>query len=117
MACMAWSEFDVFQKDKKSGSSNKKKKTRLQEEHGIGESDSERRRSDLIAQLKAYAIPMAYAVPLPISEAKKRDLTGLCRKGIIPQELHPWYASLPTSNDVQDRSLEPDVHDESEESD
>lgn len=60
---------------------------------------------------------MAYSAPLPISEAKKKDLISLCRKGIKPQELHSWYESLPTSNDVQDRALEPDVNDESEESD
>lgn len=40
----------------------------------------------------------AYEHPLPITEAKKKDLMNLCRKNIIPAELHAWYASLPSSN-------------------
>lgn len=36
----------------------------------------------------------AYHQPLSISDAKKKDLINLCKKNIIPVELHPWYESL-----------------------
>lgn len=65
-------------------------------------------------ELKKYKIPKAYSSPLPISEAKKKDLINLCKKGIIPQELHLWYESLPTSNEVIDRIMEPDVTEDGE---
>ncbi|CAG4939067.1 unnamed protein product [Parnassius apollo] len=70
---------------------------------------------ELMQVLKNYKMPPAYSSPLPISEAKKKDLNNLCAKGIIPQELHLWYQSLPTSKDVVDRILEPDVTEEGEE--
>lgn len=40
----------------------------------------------------------AYEHPLPIAEAKKKDLINLCKKNIIPAELHPWYESLPSTD-------------------
>lgn len=44
-----------------------------------------------------------YDHPQPISAAKKKDLLNLCRKGIIPEELHGWYENLPTSNNLTDK--------------
>lgn len=61
-----------------------------------------------------YVIPKAYSSPIPISEAKKKDLLNLCTKGIIPQELHSWYETLPTSKDIIDRLCESDVAEEGE---
>ncbi|CAH1109438.1 unnamed protein product [Psylliodes chrysocephalus] len=55
-----------------------------------------------------------YKSPLPISVLKKKDLLKLCKKGIIPEELHAWINSLSTASSVIDRI--PDVAiDESEE--
>jgi hypothetical protein len=43
----------------------------------------------------------AYEQYLPISKAKKKDLLQLCRKNIIPTELHGWYESLPASDNIE----------------
>lgn len=53
-----------------------------------------------------------YYKPLPISEAKKKDLLGLCNKKIIPEEYHGWYSSLPTHSGA-DRLPGPAVDEES----
>ena len=45
---------------------------------------------------------------LAISKAKKEDLLSLCRSGIIPEEYHPYYTSLPVSSVVRDRLPLPD---------
>ena len=37
----------------------------------------------------------AYKAKIPISAAKKKDLIQLCDKGIIPEEFHAYYNSLP----------------------
>ncbi|KAL4718434.1 hypothetical protein ACJJTC_004612 [Scirpophaga incertulas] len=41
-------------------------------------------RKELEQNLKNYVITKAYSSPLPISEAKKKDLLNVCIKGIIP---------------------------------
>lgn len=60
-------------------------------------------------------IKRAYHQLLPISKQKKEDLMKLCKKEIIPEELHAWYASLPSAN-IPDTTNEPAVEDEEEES-
>jgi hypothetical protein len=47
-------------------------------------------------------IPPCYNAKLPISELKKKDLLGLCKKGVIPEEHHPYYNSLPTASTARD---------------
>ncbi|KAI8424377.1 hypothetical protein MSG28_002903 [Choristoneura fumiferana] len=69
-------------------------------------------RQTWLDQFKAFPIPKAYLTPLPNSEAKKKDLTGLCVKGIILQDLHYWYESLPTQKDIIDTLPEPDITEE-----
>lgn len=54
-----------------------------------------------------------YQEPLKISAAKKKDLITLCKKGIIPEELHGWFENLKTDQCIVDRLPEP-AHDESE---
>lgn len=43
-------------------------------------------------------IPRLYNEPLPITEAKKKDLVTMCRKRIIPEELHAQVVSLKTTS-------------------
>jgi len=59
----------------------------------------------------AYNATQAYKSQLPISVAKYNDLQKLCTKGIIPRELHSWYAGLPTSVSVVDTTPEPAIED------
>ncbi|CAH1102952.1 unnamed protein product [Psylliodes chrysocephalus] len=59
-------------------------------------------------------IPFLYDSQLPISNAKKKDLLKLCRKEIIPEELHEWFNKLKSSADVVDRIPDLDVNDEPE---
>lgn len=54
----------------------------------------------------------AYARCLPISEQKKDDIMKLCRKGLIPEETHHWYETLPVTMMATDRLPEPDVEEE-----
>lgn len=44
-----------------------------------------------------------YNSPLPISVSKKKDLVNLCKKGVIPEELHGWFANLKTDETLIDR--------------
>jgi len=69
-----------------------------------------RRRSDDSASL-ACTIPKmigcctltsAYPQPLPVSEAKKRDLLKLCKSGAITSRYHDFYTALRTSGSVED---------------
>lgn len=60
-------------------------------------------------------IRKAYNEQLPISNKKKEDLLKLCRKEIIPQELHLWYESLRTDENINDHTTEPAVGEEDEE--
>ena len=51
----------------------------------------------------------------PISLKKKQDLVGLCEKGIIPEEFHHYYETLPVSASVGDKNPCPSVDEESDE--
>lgn len=35
----------------------------------------------------------------------------LCKSGVIPDEFHPYYQNIPSSNDVQDDIPEPALED------
>lgn len=69
----------------------------------------ERRSTD---NAMSSSIPRAYAARLPISEAKKKDLLSLCKKCVIPKELHHWYNELPSSHFMRDALPEPDLNEE-----
>lgn len=60
-------------------------------------------------------IQPCYKTLLPLSKEKKKDLVKLCEKGIIPQELHPWYKSLPEASNKRDCMPEPGVDDDEDE--
>ena len=60
---------------------------------------------------KQKNLSCAYKGKIPISEAKKKDLINLCKKFVIPEEVHPWYEALPTSKNVKDQVPEPSVED------
>ncbi|CAK1600206.1 unnamed protein product [Parnassius mnemosyne] len=53
-------------------------------------------------------LPPAYKQCLPITKQKKKDLLQLCKKNIIPKELHGWYESLPCSYEDQGPSRSTD---------
>ena len=63
------------------------------------------------------APPQLYKNQLPINKDKKKDLVGLCSKGIIPKEYTRYYTSLPCADSCPDRLPEPDLLDSSEDSD
>ncbi|KAF9406400.1 hypothetical protein HW555_013222, partial [Spodoptera exigua] len=84
-----YSEFDVFQTLDKVAPRATRRTKRSLDGQAIEENDREGRK-EMIDKLKEYVIPKAYSSPIPISEAKKKDLLNLCTKGIIPQELHSW---------------------------
>ena len=50
-----------------------------------------------------------YTKPIAISKPKYDDLQDLCRKFVIPQEFHAYYAGLIHSATVRDVLNEPDV--------
>lgn len=61
-------------------------------------------------------LKILYKRLLPISKEKKSDLLNLCRKGIIPEEYHGWYNSLPVSGSVNNEPApEPEFSDSDEE--
>ncbi|KOB72465.1 Metalloendopeptidase [Operophtera brumata] len=64
-------------------------------------------RSTPAAVLEASEIRLekAYKQALPISEAKKKEMLNLCKKNIIPEELHPWYESLPSTSQPREVCL------------
>ncbi|KAL4714914.1 hypothetical protein ACJJTC_014285 [Scirpophaga incertulas] len=68
--------FDVFEYQTKTLVTKKRRKQ--EEEINTPE------RKELEQNLKNYVITKAYSSPLPISEAKKKDLLNVCTKGIIP---------------------------------
>ncbi|XP_045506624.1 uncharacterized protein LOC123702846 [Colias croceus] len=51
--------------------------------------------------LNTEDLPRAYKQCLPITKLKKKDLLQLCKKNIIPKELHGWYESLPCLKEDQ----------------
>lgn len=55
---------------------------------------------------KDSQLTLAYSSHIPISSAKKKDLTHLCDTNIIPEELQPWYRTSPSLN-IEDYIPEP----------
>lgn len=78
--------------------------------------------TDKIAEIESPAVGQIpknlqklYKGPLPISALKKNDLQKLCKKNIIPEELHNWVNSLSTGLNVIDRIPDVAIDDDSEE--
>ena len=44
----------------------------------------------------------AYSRKRPITEAKKKDLVQLCKEGLIPEELHHWFNTLPVQSEAEE---------------
>ncbi|XP_076090122.1 uncharacterized protein LOC143062260 [Mytilus galloprovincialis] len=63
-----------------------------------------------------YQLIKKYTSQQSISAAKKKDLVGLCKKGIIPSEYHEYYKSLPANINVKDTLAETDVEEEKNDS-
>jgi len=59
-------------------------------------------------------LPLCYQSKIPISEAKKRDLLNLCKKDIIPDDFHAYYAALPCSTKEHDKAPGPGQNDPSD---
>lgn len=53
---------------------------------------------------KFAGIEKLYKKPIPIPQVKKEDLLKLCRTGVIPEEFHGWYASLPSAGKTKKRA-------------
>lgn len=64
--------------------------------------------------LEGYRLKPLYSERLPISDAKRADLIGLCNKGLIPSKYHRFYQSLPYDSKEVDNLPEPNTSDESE---
>jgi hypothetical protein len=64
-----------------------------------------------------YQLVKKYTSRQAISAAKKKDLGGLCKNGIIPSEYHEYYKSLPANNSVIDTTVDTDVEEEKIDSD
>nr|CAI5870153.1 unnamed protein product [Callosobruchus analis] len=62
---------------------------------------------------KSLTLKMAYPVMLPISGQKYNDLKKLCNTGVIPEEYHHWYLSLPFSQSVRNKNPEPSIESDS----
>ena len=58
-----------------------------------------------------------YEKKLPISVQKKNDLLKLCTKGIIPEEFHAYFSTLPVDKKTKDRVPVPAIDDDSDYSD
>ena len=58
-----------------------------------------------------------YTSRISISASKKKDLLHLCKTGVIPSIYKPFYVSLPSDQSVIDRLPQPDVDEESEDTD
>lgn len=56
----------------------------------------------------------AYFSTLPISTNKKKDLVTLCKRNIVPKELHPWFQKLKVKKNMVDKVTEPAVEDSEE---
>ena len=54
-------------------------------------------------------LPPLYKERLPVSAAKKQDLLSLCTSGLIPEEHHHFYGTLPVSESETDKLPEPDT--------
>nr|CAI5857685.1 unnamed protein product [Callosobruchus analis] len=62
---------------------------------------------------KSLTLKMAYPAMLPISVQKYNDLKKLCNTGVIPEEYHHWYLSLPFSPSVRNKNPEPSIESDS----
>ena len=58
-----------------------------------------------------------YAKKIPISIHKKTDLIQLCTKGIIPEEFHHFFKTLPVDKQVKDKIPEPALDEDSADTD
>ena len=58
-----------------------------------------------------------YTSRISVSASKKKDLLHLCKTGVIPSIYKPFYVSLPSDQSVIDRLPQPDVDEESEDTD
>ncbi|KAK7474663.1 hypothetical protein BaRGS_00034087 [Batillaria attramentaria] len=68
-------------------------------------------------QVGTTSLSLLYTSQLPIPNAKKADLTDLCRSGVIPSRHHEFYSKLPSSSTVRDCLAEVDVTEENDETD
>jgi hypothetical protein len=64
-----------------------------------------------------YQLAKKYTSRQAISAAKKKDLVGLCKNGIIPSEYYEYYKSLPANNSVIDTLVDTVVEEEKIDSD
>ena len=51
----------------------------------------------------------AYKKKFEISAAKREDLLGLCRAGVIPNEFHQFYFDIPAATRVRDKLPGPNI--------
>ena len=68
-------------------------------------------------QLNAGGQKLLYNAKLPISSAKKKDLLSLCESGIIPEDLHGYYRSLPVVANMKELLPLPDDADDMDDDD
>ena len=66
---------------------------------------------------KKQVLKAAYANEISVSEVKKTDLVGLCKKKVIPQSFHHEYKSFKTSKGVKEVFHETDEDEEAREED
>ena len=87
--------------------------------HAIFYSDacSVQNRNQFIASCLLHVVAKKYTSRQAISAAKKKDLVGLCKNGIIPSEYHEYYKFLPANNSVIDTTVDTDVEEEKIDSD
>jgi len=58
-----------------------------------------------------------YTCPVPISDAKYKDLQHLCKTKVIPEQFHQFYNNLKYCSRVADKLDEPDVEEDSDTND
>ena len=68
-------------------------------------------------EIRPNQLHSKYSGDLSISEAKKKDLLGLCEKRIIPRVYHPFYNALKAGEQQNDTLPEPDIIEPSHDSD
>ncbi len=52
-----------------------------------------------------------YSKPIPIIHEKKKDLLNLCKKGVIPDNFHNFFKSLPIIPFKRYKAPEPGEYD------
>ena len=55
------------------------------------------------------SLTQAYKKKFEISAAKREDLLGLCRAGVIPNEFHQFYFDIPAATRVRDKLPGPNI--------